>query len=76
MTRSVKKLPAMQETRVWSLGQEEPLEEGTATHSRILAQKILWIEKPGGLQSMRSQRVGHDWVTNTHTQFLNMKLIT
>ena len=55
-----KNLPAVQETRVQSLGQEDPLEEGMATHSSILAWRIPWIEKPGGLQSMGSQRVGHD----------------
>ena len=50
----------MQETQVQSLGQEDPLEEATATHSSILAWKIPWTEKPGGLQSTGSQRVGHD----------------
>ena len=49
---------------VQSLGQEDPLEENMATHSRILVGKIPWIEGSGGLQSMGSQRVGHDWVTN------------
>ena len=48
------------DTRVWSLGQEDPLEEGTATHSSILAWRIPWTEEPGGLQSMGSQRVGID----------------
>ena len=55
--------PAMQEwqeTRVPSLGREEPLEEGMATHSSILAWRIPWTEEPGGLQSMGSQRVRHD----------------
>ena len=51
----------MQETWVQSLGQEDPLEEEMATHSRILAWKIPWTEEPGGLQSMGSQRVGHDF---------------
>ena len=55
------------ETRVWSLGWEVPLENGMAIHSSILAWRIPWTEKPGGLQSMGSQRVGHDWLTNTHT---------
>ena len=55
----------MQETWVWSLSQEDPLEEEMATWSSILAWKILWTEEPGRLQSMRLQRVGHDWVTNT-----------
>ena len=56
----VKNLPAMQETWVQSLGWEAPLEKGMATHSSILAGRIPWIEEPGGLQSMGSQRVGHD----------------
>ena len=47
----VKNLPAMQETRVQSLGREHPLEKGMATHSSILAWEILWTEEPGGLQS-------------------------
>ena len=51
----------LQETRVPSLGQEVPLEEGMATHSSILAWRIPWTEEPGGLQATRSQRVGHDW---------------
>ena len=53
----------MQETRAWSLGWEDPLEKGMATHSSILAWRIPWIEEPGGLQSMGSQRVEHNWVT-------------
>ena len=52
-----------QEMQVQSLGQEEPLEEGMATHSSILAQEIPWTEEPGRLQSMRSQRVGHSLLT-------------
>ena len=55
----VKNPPAMQETKVPPLGQEDPLEKGMATHSSILAWRILWTEEPGGLQSMESQRVGH-----------------
>ena len=50
----------MQETQVQSLSPEDPLEEGMATHSSRLAWRILWTEEPGGLQSMGSQRVGHD----------------
>ena len=53
-------LPWWQETQVRSLGWEDPLEKETATHSSILAWKISWTEEPGGLQSMGSQRVGHD----------------
>ena len=56
----VKRLPAMPEAWVQSLGQENPLEKEMATHSSILAWKIPWTEEPGGLQSMGSQRVGHD----------------
>ena len=59
----VKNLPAVQEPQeMWvrSLGQEDPLEEGMATHSSILAWRIPWTEEPGGLQSIGSQRVGHD----------------
>ena len=51
----------MWETRVLSLGQEVPLEKEMATHSSIPAWKIPWTEEPGGLQSMGSQKVGHDW---------------
>ena len=58
----VTNLPAIQETQVQSLGQEDPLEEGMATHSSILAWRIPWTEEPGGLQSIGSQRVGHDRV--------------
>ena len=61
----VKKLPEMQETWIQSLGREDPLEKGMATHSSILAWSIPWTEEPGGLQSMGSQRAGHTWVTNT-----------
>ena len=63
MAQRVKNLPAMQEPQemqVRSLGQEDPLKEEMATHSSILAWRILWTEEPGGLQSKRSQRVGHD----------------
>ena len=54
----------MQETRVRSLGLEDPLEKEMATHSSILAWKIPWTEEPGRLQSMGLQRVGHDWATS------------
>ena len=56
----VKNLPAMRETRVQSLGWEDPLEKEMATHSSILTWKIPWTEEPSGLQSMGSQRVGRD----------------
>ena len=63
MAQTVKNLPAMQETWVSSLGWEDPLEEVMATHSSILAWRIPWTEEPGRLQSMGSQRVGHNRVT-------------
>ena len=56
----VKNLPTMRETSVRSLGREDPLEEGMATHSSIVARRIPWTEEPGGLQSMGLQRVGHN----------------
>ena len=63
----VKNLPAMQETWVWSLGHKDPLEKGMAFHSRILPWRIPGIEEPEGLQFMGSQRVRHNWATNTAT---------
>ena len=54
------RLPAMQEIQVQSMGWEDPMEEEIATHSSILAWRILWTVEPGGLQSMEMQRVGHD----------------
>ena len=57
---AVKNPPAMQETQVQSLGQEDPVEKEMATHSSILAWRIPWTEEPGGLQSMGSKRVGQD----------------
>ena len=59
MAQTVKNPPAMQETWVPSLGWEDPLEKGMATHSNDLAGRIPWTEEPGGLQSMGLQRVGH-----------------
>ena len=56
----------MQETQVQSLGQEDAIEKGMATHSSILAWRIPWTEEPGELQSMGSPRVGHDWATNIY----------
>ena len=66
VTQRVKRLPSMQETWVRSLGGEDPLEKEMAPHSRILAWKTPWVEKPGALQSMDSQRVRHDGVTSLH----------
>ena len=72
MAQVVKRLPAMRETQVRSLGWEDPLEKEMATHSSILAWKILWTEEHSRLQSMGLQRVGHDPVTSLH---FNMFLI-
>ena len=60
VAQRLKRLPPMRETRVRSLGREDPLEKEMVTHSSILAWRIPWTEKPGRLQSMGSQRVGHD----------------
>ena len=65
----VKNPPAMQETQVRSLCQEDPLEKAMATYSSILAWRMPWTEEPGGLQSMRSQRVRDNWRTSTSTFF-------
>ena len=62
----VKSLHAVQETQAGSLGREDPLEKGMAMHSSSLTWRIPWTEEPGGLQSMGSQRAGHDKATNTH----------
>ena len=64
MAQRLKHLPGMQETRVQSLGREDPLEKEMATHSSTLAWRIPWREEPGRLQSTRSQRVGHNWATS------------
>ena len=66
MVQRVKNLHEMQETQVQSLGWEDPLEKGMATHSSILAGRTSWTEQTGGLQFIGSQRVGHDWLTHTH----------
>ena len=63
VTQMVKSLPAVWETWVRSLGQEDPLEEEMATHSSILAWEIPWTEEPGRVQSMTSQRVRHNSVS-------------
>ena len=60
VAQSVKNLPALRETQVQSLGQEDPLEKGMVTHSSIPAWRIQWTEEPGQVQSMESQRVEHD----------------
>ena len=67
VAQTVKNLPAVRETRDQSLGWEDLLEKGMATHSSILAWTILWTEEPGKLQSMSLQRVRHDWSDLAHT---------
>ena len=62
---TVKNLPAMQETQVGNLSQEDPLQKRMAIHYSILVWTIPWREEPGGLQSMASQRARHNWVPNT-----------
>ena len=69
VAQMVKRLPTMQEIQVHSLGWEDLLEKEMATHSSTLAWKIPWTEEPGGLQSMGSQRVGHDWATSLSFHF-------
>ena len=64
----VNHLPAMQETRVQFLGQEDPLEKEMATYSSILAWRIPWTEEPGGLQSMGSKELDTTWQLNHHHQ--------
>ena len=70
----VKNPPAMLETQVWSLGQEDPLEEGMATHSSILAWEVPRIEEPGRLQSMGLQRVWHNLATEHAHYMLNIEI--
>ena len=69
VAQMIKNPTAMQETWVQSLGQEDPLEKGMATHSGILAWRIPWTEEPSGLQTMGSQRVRHDWMTEQQQQY-------
>ena len=70
VAQTVKNLPAMQETRVQSLGQEDPLEKGMATHSSVLSWEIPWTEEPGGLQFVGSQ--SQTRLTNTHVYPYNI----
>ena len=67
VAQMVKNLPVMRDTKVLSLGLEDSLAKQMATHSSILAWRVPWTEESGKLQSIGSQRIGHDWVTNTHT---------
>ena len=66
VAQRLKRLPPIRETRVRSLGREDPLEKEMEIHSSILAWRIPWIEKPSRLQSTGSQRVGHDWATSPY----------
>ena len=72
VSQTVNNLPAMWETLVWPLGREDPLQKEIITHFSILAWRIPWREELGGLQSMGSQRVGHDWATNPFFSFIVM----
>ena len=67
VAQMVNNLPKVQETRVWSLGQEDPLEKGRVTYSNILAWSISWTKELSRLQSIGLQRVGHDRMINTFT---------
>ena len=75
VAQRLKRLPAMWETWVRSQGWEDPLETELATHSNILAWRIPWMEESGGLQSMGSQRVGHDQPSDLTIQFHNLFLV-
>ena len=74
MTQKVKNLPGIRETQVRSPSWKDSLEKGMATHSRIIAWRIPWLEESGGLQPRGSQRVGHNWaaftLSETYTHFL------
>ena len=74
VAQTVKHLPTMRETRVQSLGQEDPLEKEMATHSSTLTWKTPWMEEPHRLQSVESQRVRHNWVTSPHLYILVRKI--
>ena len=77
MAQTVKRLSTMQETWVRSLGREDPLEKEMATHSGTLAWKIPWTEKPGRLQSMGSQRVGYEDMTEQlHLSFFFLRRVS
>ena len=74
VAQKVKNLPAMQETWVQSLGREEPLEKGMVTHSSILAWRIPLTEEPGGLQSLGSHRIGHNWSNLAHAHKMDIQV--
>ena len=76
VAQRLKRLPSMRETRVRSLGREDPLEKEMAIHSSILAWRIPWMGKPSRLQSTGLQRVGHDWVTSPSLIIREMQIKT
>ena len=76
VVQTVKCLPAMQKTWVRSLGRKDSLEKEMPIHSSILAWKIPWMEEPGGLQSVGSQRVRHDWATSLSFFLLYINLLS
>ena len=73
VAQMVKRLPTVRETRVQSLGREDLLEKGMATHSSTLAWKIPWTEEPGRLQAMGSQRAGHDGATSLSLSYVRLR---
>ena len=74
VAQTVKRLPTMRETWVWSLDWEVPLEKEMTTHSSIFSWKIPWMEEPGRLQSMGSQRVRQDWETSLHIYIYDINI--
>ena len=76
VAQRLKRLPVMRETRVQSLGWEDSLEKEMATHSSILAWRITWTEEPGWLQSMGSQRVGHDRATSLSLSYMSVYVLS
>ena len=74
IAQTVRNPSAIHETWVWSLGWEDPLEKGMATHSSTLAWRIPWTEEPQGLQSTAMQRAAHDWATNNFTLTVNLEI--
>ena len=78
LAQMVNNLPEMEETLVQSQGREDPLQKGMKTHSSMCTRRTLWIEESGVLQSMGSQRVGHNWVTSlslSHTSKVTLKIL-
>ena len=76
VAQNLTSFPSMQETCIWPLGREDPLEKGMAAHSSILVWRTPWTEEPGGQQSMELQRVRHDWVTNPSWVYICVYIYT